>query len=200
MSKAGWWAAGVMLVAVILMAGRSVFDRNTPPAPGFGSQPAAGAGAPSAQGASAVDLASMTPREAADRLFNRVMRGVSTGNSSEVEGFLPMAVAAYERAQPLDADGTFHLALLHLTGLDFAAAAAAVQDALTTSPNHLLLLSAAAEASVQAGDQDAASSYYERILEAWDEQVALELEEYQVHATMLPEIEADAREFLGQTP
>jgi tetratricopeptide (TPR) repeat protein len=142
----------------------------------------------------------MTPREAADRLFNRIMRGVSAGDSAEVEGFLPMAVAAYERAQPLDADGTFHLALLQLTGLNFVAALESLGTALGANPNHLLLLSAAAEASAQAGDTEAAAGYYERILTNWDEQIALELDEYQVHATMLPEIEADAREFLAASP
>jgi hypothetical protein len=192
-SRMGWWAAGALLVIVILLASRSVLEQGQP-----GPDAARPASGPSgaAVGQSAVDLSTMTPREAADRLFNRVMRAVSSGDSAEVQSFLPMAVASYERVAPLDADGTFHLALLKLTGLDFAGARATAEAGLSEAPEHLLLLSAAAEAAVREGDSEAAAEYYRRLLDGWDGQLALELEEYEVHSTMLPDMESEARSFL----
>jgi tetratricopeptide (TPR) repeat protein len=145
---------------------------------------------------SAVDLNSMTPREAADRLFTRVMRGVSAGDDAEVQSFLPMAIAAYERAVPLDADGMFHMALLQMTGADLAGALATAETALEASPDHLLLLSVAAEAENEAGNDEAAATYYRHILEVWDEQMASGLADYAAHQTMMPEIESNARAFV----
>jgi tetratricopeptide (TPR) repeat protein len=189
----GWYAAGgVMVILILVLAGPVLRGDRPPPAPGV----QAGVAPPAGAGSSTVDLASMTPRQAADRLFNRVMTAVSAGDSAEVQGFLPMAVAAYERARPLDNDGAYHLALLQLTSLDFASALASAEAALAEYPDHLLLLSAAAEAAKRMGDAEAASAYYRRLLDAWDAQTALGLAEYQIHATMLPEIEAAARSFL----
>ena len=53
-------------------------------------------------GPAGVDLSSMTPREAADRLFNRVMTAVAADDSTEVVSFLPMAIRSLELAEPLD--------------------------------------------------------------------------------------------------
>jgi len=166
---------------------------------GGGPQPAitpAGAAAPAGVGTSAVDLASMTPREAADRLFNRVMSAVEGGDSVEVTNFLPMAVASYNRAQPLDADGVFHLALLQITGLQFEASRAVADAALAQNPGHLLLLSVAAEAAKQLGDEEGAAAYYQAMVDGWDAQIALGLAEYDSHATTVSQIEGDARSYL----
>ncbi len=195
-ARIGWYAAGGVMVILILVMASPVLRGDRPPPAGIPAGTPAGAAPPVGTGTSSVDLASMTPRQAADRLFNRVMTAVSAGDSAQVQGFLPMAVAAYERAQPLDNDGVYHLALLQLTSLDFASALASAEAALADYPDHLLLLSAAAEAANRMGDSEAASGYYGRLLDVWDEQTALGLEEYQIHATMLPEIEASARSFL----
>lgn len=194
-ARMGWYAAGaVMVVLILVLAGPAL--RGDRPPPASVQTTTMPAGAAPGQGTSSLDLSSMTPREAADRLFNRVMTAVSAGDSAQVQGFLPMAVAAYERARPLDNDGVFHLALLQLTSLDLASARASAEGALAESPDHLLLLSVSAEAAKRAGDNEAATAYYQRLLAAWDEQTAIGLEEYQVHAAMLPEIEAAARSFL----
>lgn len=191
----GWYAAGGIMVILILVLAAPVLRGDRPPQ--VSAPTTMPAGAAPGQGTSTVDLASMSPREAADRLFNRVMTAVTAGDSAQVQGFLPMAVAAYERARPLDNDGAYHLALLQLTSLDFESARASAEAALADNPDHLLLLSAAAEAARRSGDNEAATTYYDRMLGVWDEQMALGLEEYQVHATMLPEIEASARSFLA---
>ena len=87
----------------------------------------------------------MTPREAADRLFNRVMTAVSVDDSTEAGMFLPMAIAAFELAEPLDTDGKFHLVLLHLTGQFNAKALEGAEEILLEHPNHLLGLAMAGD-------------------------------------------------------
>ena len=42
-----------------------------------------------------VDLASLSPRQAADRLFNRVMAASENGDTAEALQFAPMALQAY---------------------------------------------------------------------------------------------------------
>lgn len=187
-----WITAGVLLVALIVAVAMPRISQDPPPPPASQGQPR---GAP-ALGASDIDLTSMTPRQAADRLFTRVMEAVSRGDSAEVNNFLPMSIAAYDRARPLDADGQFHLALLQLTGQDLDAARATVEAGLADSPDHLLLLSAAAEEAAARGDDEAAAGYYRRMLDNWDSQRESGLPEYEAHARMLPELESDARAFL----
>ena len=62
------------------------------------------------------DLASMSPREAADRLFDRAMRESETGNKERASFFANMALQAYGRVPQadLDLDALFHVGLLHL--------------------------------------------------------------------------------------
>jgi len=180
----------VLLVALIVAIAVPVLRREeTPP-------PAAGIGAlgPAPQ----VDLSSMTPREAADRLFDRVMRAASAGDLAQVQQFLPMAVAAYERAEPLDLDGRFHLAVLLTEGLRNEEALAVAEEGLAEDENHLLLLAAAADAAGQLGDTAKARTYYERLLARWDDEVARDLEEYQAHQGLLPNIKEQAETALAR--
>jgi hypothetical protein len=65
-----------------------------------------------ATGTSTIDLSSMTPREAADRLFNRVVGAAEAGDSLQAQSFVPMAIASYERIPTLDNDGYYHLSVL----------------------------------------------------------------------------------------
>lgn len=185
-------AGGLVVVLVVVLVAPRIGQQPPPPPPA--AQPAGGG---AALGSSAVDLNSMTPREAADRLFTRVMTAVSAGDSTEVSNFLPMAVGAYELAMPLDADGYFHMALLRLTGLDMEGALAAAEAGLEETPGHLLLLSAAAEAAVTAGDDETATRHYQELVDGWDTQMALALPEYQAHNAMLPQMQADAQEYLA---
>jgi tetratricopeptide (TPR) repeat protein len=139
----------------------------------------------------------MTPREAADRLFDRVMRSAASGDSAQAQQFLPMAIQAYERVRPLDADGAFHLSLLQRTAGDLEGARATAREALESYPDHLLVRGAAGAAALEAGDRTAAEEHYAHLLEVWDAQMDLGLPEYEAHASLLPELRADAREVTG---
>lgn len=192
--NAGWWVAAILMVALILaVALPAVRNGTRPPAPAAdagGAGPATGGGMP--------DLTSMTPRQAADRLYERIMQAAGMGDSAQVAQFLPMGIAAYERARPLDADGLFHLALFQRMAGEPEAALATAEEALSAHPNHLLNLAAAAGAAAEAGDTALAESYYERLLSGWEDEMARSLEEYEAHRGMLPEIRAEAEEFLDR--
>jgi tetratricopeptide (TPR) repeat protein len=160
------------------------------------SGPVAPVGAP-AGGPSTTDLANMPPREAADRLFNRVMTAVSANNTAEWAQFLPMAIQSYDMARPLDQDGLFHLSMLHSQNQDPQSALAVAREGLELNPDHLLNLNAAAHAAAAAGDSAAAAEYYQHFLDVFEAEQTKGLAEYQAHGNMFPEMTAEAEAFLG---
>lgn len=189
-----WWIAGVAMFGLIVFAGVQMVRPAGPVVPA--AQPVApfaggGAGTPP-------DLSSMTPREAADRLFDRVMTYVSANDSSQAQAFLPMALGAYERAQPLDHDGLFHLSLLHRVAGDSDAALADATQVLRDDPNHILALTAAAEAAAEMGRTDEARQYYQHLLDVLDAETARALPEYQAHQTIMQSVRGEAQAFLGR--
>ncbi|MGI9189671.1 MAG: zinc ribbon domain-containing protein [Longimicrobiaceae bacterium] len=147
--------------------------------------------------ARAVDLASMSPREAADRLFNRVMQAVSSDDGEQAAMFLPMAIAAYGRVQPLTIDDRYHLALLRLSGGEPAAAAAQADTILAADPSHLFGLAARAEAARREGDTDTARTSFRRFLDLYDEQLRRGLTEYGEHVAALRGARAEAEAYLS---
>lgn len=199
-----WIVAGVAILALAaaLLVPRMGGRDEAPPA---AQGPFAGA-TPSTQGSapggpvgdpSSVDLSSMSPREAADRLFNRVMTAQGTGDSAQAQRFQPMAVMAYQRVGTLDADGRYHLAALYLVGGDFASARAQADSILAANPTHLFGLFSAAQAEKKRGDTAAARGFYQRFLSAYDAEVAKQLPEYQEHAQGLPAMKAEAQQAVG---
>lgn len=187
----GWWIAGVLLAGLILVVAWPIYG------PGSQTRPPAPAQSSGGLGASGVDLSSMTPREAADRLFDRVMTAVSTGNQVEILGFLPMAIASYEQAAPLDADGVHHLATLLREAQRHEEARAVAAQALEDAPDHLLLLASAGDAAAALDDDEAARSYYQHLLDVWEAEMAENRPEYLAHERLMPMIRTAAEEFLS---
>lgn len=188
MAALPWGVAGVLLVALLVVGGLSILGS------GGGAAPPPGALGPAPN----VDLASMTPGEAALRLFNRVAVAIEVRDSVEVANFLPMAIDAHEIARPLDDGQLFRLSFLYRISRDFETALAVAREGLERSPDNLLLLSAAAEAFRDLGDDDAARVYYTRVLDRWDEETARGLEEYQGHAQLLPVLREEAEAFVAR--
>jgi len=195
-----WAVAGIALAALIAvlliprLGSRQEAPPAQPPAVATGDAPGLGAaGAPSGN-PGAVDLASMSPREAADRLFNRVMTAVSAGDTAQARQFLPMAIGAYQRVDSLDADGRYHLAALQLVGGNFGAARAEADTILAANPNHLFGLFTAADAERERGNAAAAKDLYQRFLRAYDAEVAKKLPEYEEHSQGLPAMKAAAEQ------
>ena len=189
-----WWIAGAAMFVVILVVG----VRMVQPAPS--AAPAQAPVAPFAGGGGggiAPDISSMTPRERADALFNRVMRHLSEGDSASARAFMPMALAAHEQARPLDHDGLFHLSLVNRAAGNFADALANAQEVLEEDPSHLLALTAAAEAAADLGRDDEAAAYYRRVLEVHEGEMARGLPEYADHSVFLQSVRGEAEAFLA---
>jgi len=138
-----------------------------------------------------------TPREQADRLFNRVMQLLAMNDSVQASFFLPMAILAYKQAGELDADGHYHLAVLETTAGNYAAAREAADRILAVTPDHLLGLGAAARAAAAAGDTATARRFYERFLRVYDEELARDRQEYRDHAQILPDYRSEAQAFVA---
>jgi len=193
-SNAPWWIAGVAMLGLILVVGVTMVQPSGPAAPTGGMPP--GAGGDPAAGQSSLDLASMSPREAADRLFDRVMRTISSGDTAGAMAFQPMAVQAYQGAEPLDLDGLFHQSLLEAMA-DPPAALATAQRMLTAEPDHILGLGAAAQASRDMGDTNKAQEFYGHLVRVYDAQFVRPLVEYEGHRNILIEMKAEADRFLA---
>jgi hypothetical protein len=147
---------------------------------------------------SAVELAAMPPREAADRLFNRVMQNHAVGDTLQVQAFLPMAIDAYLRVPELDADGHYHMGVLYMVANNPEAALAHATQILELDTNHLFGLFVTAQASAALGEREQAKRYYQRVLEAFDAEVARQLPEYREHAPVLEPMRQEATQFLNR--
>jgi len=190
-----WWIAGAAMFALIVALATQMMQPGGPSSPSatpVASQPGGGAvtGTPP-------DLSSMTPVEAADRLFNRVMTAVTAGDSTEAQQFMPMAIGAYERARPLNNDGLFHLSMLQRTAMQLEAALETAEEILEDNSDHLLGLSAAAKAATELGRVDIAAAYYGRVLEVYESQIEQDIAEYMDHAPITDNLRTEAEAFLG---
>ncbi len=203
-ARAAWlpWAItgalGLAVIAVLFVrgGGREI-TMSPPPAAG-------GAQSPAALGpTNAVDLGSMTPREAASRLFTRVMSAVEAGDRGQAEMFLPMAIASYDLIGTLSLDDRFHLSVLHATAGDGVSALAVAEAGLGQRPTHLLCLAAAAQAALLLGDNARASAYYQALVDVYDDEITVDFEEYGTgpsgHANLLPVLRDEAAAFLAET-
>ncbi|MBS1246576.1 MAG: hypothetical protein H6R47_775 [Proteobacteria bacterium] len=127
------------------------------------------------------DLASMSPRQAADRLFNRVMAASENGDTAEALRFAPMALQAYDNLGTLDNDARYHVALLHLTTGDIKGARAQIDLLRKSAPKHLLGFMLEHQIAERSGNKDSAARAYKAFLAAYDAEIAMGREEYQDH-------------------
>ena len=141
-----WLVAGMLVIGGLTYIAFLGVNRNNPPevarmanagnaapgAPGAeaGTDDAAPAGAPP-------DISTMSPVERFNRLYDRVMRAASAGDSAQARQFAPMAILAYGMLDSATADLRYHAAVLYAeTGQD-AAALALADTILAQNPNHL---------------------------------------------------------------
>ncbi len=163
---------GVVLVAVIAyQAGRS-----SPPQAGTGV-----AGAPPGGAAGMPDLASMSPREQADRLFNRVMSAHEEGDQSSVDMFKPMALQAYAMIGTLDPDAHYHVGLMQVVSGDLDAALARADSIEALVPGHLFSFMLRHSAARMANDDAAAQESYTGFLANYDREIAAGRQGYLDH-------------------
>lgn len=134
--------------------------------------PAGGATDASSSGGmpSVEELASMTPRQAADRLFERAMREHEGGDMERTAFFLDMGLKAYAAVPPsdLDADARFHMGLMQLLMADSVAARRSAEEILGADPDHLLGLILSARIADFTGDSARAAADRARVREIVD--------------------------------
>lgn len=185
-----WAIAGISVLALVAFIAGQKFG-------GGPSAAAPAAAAPAATGARAVDIASMSPQERADRLFDRVMTLVSEGKSDSVQFFAPMAITSFEALQPLDAHRRYDLGLLGVVTGDGSLARAQADTILATNPTHLLGLILGMRAAGLQGDTAARAQFAQRLSAALVSERQKGLPEYVDHG---PDIDAAVREADGDAP
>jgi hypothetical protein len=150
-----------------------------------GGAPAAGpfaGGAGGASGGRAPDLSQMSPRDIADRLFDRIMRLSGEGKPDSVSFFADMALQNYAQMPSLDADLRYDMGrVAEVAGREEIARAQA-DTILKAQPNHLLGLVLASKAALMRGDAAAVASFNKRLAAAAPAERAKNLEEYQRHS------------------
>ncbi|MGI9452775.1 MAG: hypothetical protein ACR2QH_19370 [Geminicoccaceae bacterium] len=179
-------SAVIALVAVgLLFASAIDVDRLASTSPGTSTAPrTAGSGQPPA-------LSTMSPREAADRLFNRVMMADEQGNAAEVEQFSPMAVSAYEMLESLDTDALFHVGLIHAAAGNMEEARNYADRMKAVVPNHLLAALLEHRLAKADSNSTAAESAIKRFHAHYDEEISTGRPEYEHHRASIEKFRAE---------
>jgi hypothetical protein len=141
----------------------------------------------------------MSPRERADRLFNRVMVAVERGDTTAVNFFIPMALQSYAMIGQLDVDARYHLGLIHFISRDFSATLAQADSIAAANPGHLLAGVLRIQVRGVQGDTAGRKKAYREFLDAYDGEMASGRNEYTDHTSTLQRTRDDARKALGRT-
>jgi hypothetical protein len=193
-----WAVAFVALLAVVaVLAGRQ-------------TQPvveAAAGGAPNApfaNGASgpAPDISNMSPLERADRLFERIRAAAQQGDTTRVNTFLPMGLAAYDMIPAADKtpDARFAQATLaELAGAPELVKAQA-DTILAAAPTHLLGLILRVRAGLMQQDAKALLAARTALLQAQPGELAKPRPEYARFQGAIAQAVDDARQATGGKP
>ena len=192
------WIAGVLTTSVVFAALGFFAGRVNAPAPtpvgGTPNAPFAG----TRPGGSPPDLSTMTPREQADRLFDRLMQEHTAGNTDQVTFFSPMALQAYEMIGALDADARYHVGLIHSLARGGGEAALAQADSLDREiPGHLFTFMLRAGVFQVTGEAEAVQRNYEGFLENHDRELAAGRPEYDIHSPAVAAFLGEARTATG---
>lgn len=172
-ANAGWIAAGAVTVALVVV----LLTRLSP-----GGAPARGAPiATSPPVAPASDISRMTPREQADRLFDRIMIANENGFPDSVSFFAPMALQAYAMLGPLDLDARYHVGLISALIGDLDQVEVQLDSLRAAAPNHLLGYMLAYTYHSLGDDTAAVAQDYQGFLDAYDEEIGSGREEYAMH-------------------
>jgi hypothetical protein len=132
-----------------------------------------------------VDLSQMSPKDAADRLFNRVMQANEAGVRDTAALFATMALQAYSMLDTLDDDARFHVGLIELVAGNPAGALAQADTIARTTPSHLFAAMLRADAARATGDSAGAARAEQTYLQNFDAEMAAARPGYEHHGTWL---------------
>ena len=129
----------------------------------------------------APDISSMSPRERADRLYDRVMRLASEGKGDSASFFATMAAQAYELLGPLDNDLKYDYGRMSEMAGNLDEAQKQSAAILASNPDHLLGLILAARVAQLKNDEATRARHFKRLLAVEKTEQAKSIEEYQRH-------------------
>ncbi|MDQ8153760.1 MAG: hypothetical protein P3B98_03770 [Gemmatimonadota bacterium] len=199
-SRVPWIVTGVALVAVIALvlfqASRSATDGG-PADTGAPMGGAAMGGAPLGGGSGGVDIASMSPQEKADRLFNRVMMYASEGKTDSAAIFAPMALQSFEMLGPLDVHARFDVGLVSIVAGEYGKAKVQADSILQKNARDLLGLTLAYRVAEVSKNSAAASDFAKRLIAAEPGERKTARDEYTAHSS---DIDAALKEARARKP
>jgi hypothetical protein len=179
-----WVIAGAMVMA--LSAAMLVRLTRTPD-----QRPAASPVAP--------DISNLSPRERADRLFNRVMTAVENRDTAQVNFFVPMALQSYRLlGERLDPDARYHLGLIEFVSRNYQGALAQADSITQASRGHLLANVLRSQIAAVQGNIAARDRAYRDFLAAYDREMGSGKPEYTDHQRLLQQVRDSARRAVGQ--
>ena len=159
------------------------------------SSTTAAAGGPGIQ--RAPDISNLTPRQQADRLYERIIQASQAGDAAEIAQFTPMALAAYQRVGPLDPDARYHLGVIHTINGNYSSASAQLDSLRRESSTHLFVsLLAGALARVRE-DSTALRNVYRTFLANYSGEIATDRNEYEIHQNDLDAFRREAEAVLN---
>jgi hypothetical protein len=171
-----WIVAAIALLAFIALIAGQKFGANRPAADA--SPSSTNAELPVRR---APDISGMSPAERASRLHDRIMALREAGKQDSVRMFAPMAIAAFEMLDTLDAGSRFDLGLIGWASDNAELARAHADTILRTNPNHLLGLILSARSARLAGSDGDERRFFERLIAAEPAERAASRREYLTH-------------------
>lgn len=174
-------------MALLVAVGSRFVSR--PPPPGVPQFPTPAASGPMA----APDISQMTPRERAERLYNRIMDADARGLSDTVAFFTPMALNAYAMLPDVDIDAHYHVGLIQALAGNAAAVRAMADSIRSDVPTHLMATMLDLAYYRLEGDSADLLQTYQDFLANYDSEIAASRPEYRAHDSALEAFLADAR-------
>lgn len=186
--RTAWYVAGVAVLALLVVVVIVVGKRSAGPAVETAGSP----------GRATTDLSTMSPREQADRLFNRIMTLHEAGKTDSVNFFAPMTLQAYANlGSALDADARLHLGLVELAIGQADAAAAQGDTIIRGARTHLFGWLLEGQAALQARDSASARRAFRTYLQNYQAERGKNLPEYTEHSGMLQEARDEAERLVS---
>lgn len=180
--------AGIAVLAFALV----LAFRNQP-----GGTPAVD-GPPAAAQGGLPDLSQMSPREAFNRLFTRVMTASEQGDTATSNRFTPMALMAYRNLPEVDIDARYDVALIHLHAGDIDAARALADSIQQEQSKHLFGFVLRAAIARFEQQQEVARKAYREYLAVEADELKANRPEYEAHRSMLDNFKQTALRETGQ--
>jgi len=138
--------------------------------------------------ARAPDISAMSPRERAERLYDRAMRAQQEGKADSATFFASMATMAYGQIGESTLDDHYDLGRLALLAGQASLASAEADTILAARPTHLLGLMLQEDAARASGAAAKASAAHARLLASANAERNLPLPEYRMHASEIASV------------